>query len=463
MQAIGQDMLRYWILVKSVGITPAMEEYEKRKMSIFNQLNLLGIITGVVVPLIGIFFNDHLPPLAWFVAASPLAISIIVLWLNYERYYEHARLVYFCLYPIVTCMVYLGKVDVGVELFFVLYCVLAVFFLEQIIHIIFAFSLSVACYFLAIMMPHEYYFRLVTSNYAFFVFNHLSGFAFIFYGLWLVKSESTSYQFSLISKGRELHRRNLEIERQKQEIDNKATLLEEQTQKLTELNQVKNKLFSVIAHDLKTPMYALRNLFYNMQQSDLPAEEIKELLPGIVSEMNYTTSLMENLLQWAKSQMVNAPIQPEPLEIQDMIDGVFKLLHLQAKNKQIYLETRIDHPLYGYADREMVNLVLRNLLSNAIKFTPENGKITVGANEKPGIIEIFVQDTGIGMSAENIRSLFGDAYYTTRGTNEETGTGLGLKLCKDFLEKNGGEISVTSKPGKGSTFTFTLPRYEEAV
>ena len=462
-QAISHDLLRYWILVKSVGITPAMEEYEKRKMSIFNQLNLLGIVTGIVVPLIGLLFNDHLPPLAWFVAGSPLAISIIVLWLNYERYYEHARLVYFCLYPIVTCLVYLGKVDVGVELFFVLYCVLAVFFLEQVMNIMFAFSLSVACYFLAIMMPHEYYFRLVTSNYGFFVFNHLSGFAMIFYGLFLVKQENTGYQFSLISKSRELHRRNLEIQRQKEEIDNKANLLEEQTQKLTELNQVKNKLFSVIAHDLKTPMYALRNLFNNMQQSDLPAEEIKELLPNIVNEMNYTTSLMENLLQWAKSQMVSAPIQPEVLEVQGMIDGVFNLLNLQARNKQIYLETKLDHPLYCYADREMVNLVLRNLLSNAIKFTPENGRIVVGANERSSVVEIFVQDNGIGMSDENVSSLFGEGYYTTKGTNDETGTGLGLKLCKDFLEKNGGRISVTSKQGKGTTFTFTLPRYQEAV
>ena len=145
MHALRLDLLRYWLFIKSIGVTPEMEEYEKRKMSIFNQLNFLGIITGIIVPLIGIFFNDHLPPLAWFIAGSPLAISVIVLWLNSERYYEHARLVYFSLYPIATCLVYLGKVDVGVELFFVLYGVLSVFFLQQIIHIIFAFTLSVIC------------------------------------------------------------------------------------------------------------------------------------------------------------------------------------------------------------------------------------------------------------------------------------------------------------------------------
>jgi signal transduction histidine kinase len=146
-----------------------------------------------------------------------------------------------------------------------------------------------------------------------------------------------------------------------------------------------------------------------------------------------------------------------------MVDDVLQLLKLQADNKQVYLESRMEQPLFCYADREMVNLVLRNLLSNAIKFTPEHGKVSIGATQNGRQIEVFVKDTGIGISHENIHQLFGDNYYTTRGTNHETGTGLGLKLCKEFLEKNGGNITVQSERGKGSTFTFTLPRYENQV
>ncbi|WP_207510856.1 sensor histidine kinase [Longitalea luteola] len=458
MVALRLDLMRYWVLIKSIGVTPEMEEYEKRKMSIFNQLNFLGIVTGIVVPIIGIFFNDHLPPLGWFVAGSPLAISVIVLWLNYEKYYEHARLVYFSLYPIATCLVYLGKVDIGVELFFVLYGVLSVFFLQQITHILFAFSLSVACYFIACIIPHDFYFRLVTVNYYFYVFNHLTAISFIFYAIYFIKQENTGYHFSLLSKSDELRRRNMEVELQKQEIAQKASLLEEQTAKLTELNQLKNKLFSVIAHDLKTPMYALRNLFNHMHLNEMPVKEMKALLPGIVNEMNYTTNLMENLLQWAKSQMENAELQPEVLDIENMISRVLLLLHWQASNKRIHLESQIEEPLYCYADKEMVNLVLRNLLSNAIKFTRENGHVRVGARESASSVEIYVQDDGVGISAERQQQLFGDMFYSTKGTNEETGTGLGLKLCKDFLEKNGGRIAVKSQPGKGSTFTVTLPR-----
>jgi two-component system sensor histidine kinase/response regulator len=461
MQALRLDLLRYWVLIKSIGITPHMEEYEKRKMSIFNQLNFLGILTGIVVPLIGIFFNDHLPPLAWFMAGSPLFISVMVLWLNYERYYEHARLVYFSLYPIATCLVYLGKVEIGVELFFVLYGVLSVFFLQQIIHIIFAFSLSIACYYIACIVPHDFYFRLAASNYYFYVFNHLTAITFIFYALYLIKQENTGYQQSLIAQADELHQRSVESEQQKQEIAQKAALLEQQTRKLTELNQLKNKLFSVIAHDLKTPMYALRNLFNHMHSHQMPAKDIKALLPGIVNEMNYTTNLMENLLQWAKSQMQSSPVQPEVLDIENMISQVLRLLQRQASNKQIHLQSQIQEPVFCYADKEMLNLVLRNLLSNAIKFTPEKGQVLIGAKEGDANIEIFIKDNGVGISAEQQQRLFGDMFYTTKGTNDETGTGLGLKLCKDFLEKNGGRIAVQSQPGEGSIFTVILPRYED--
>jgi two-component system sensor histidine kinase/response regulator len=463
MQPFGQALLHYWNFIKSIGITSIMEEYEKRRLSIFNQLNFFSMVAGLLLTMAGLFTNDHLPPLVWYVVCSPLAIGIIVLWLTYEQYYEASRLIYFSVYPLVTCLVYLGKVDAGVSLFFLLYGVMAVFFLQRFTSIIFAFCWSAACYILATVVPHDFYFRLATVNYWLYVFHHVTALGFIFYTLFLIKKENTDYQFSLLGKGRELHRRNLEIERQKQEIAEKVILMEQQARELSELNQVKNKLFSVIAHDLKTPMYAMRNLFLNMQRYKMSAKEIMGMVPGMAGEMNYTISLMENLLQWSKSQMNHATVNPEILDMQRLVHDVMQLLRLQADNKQVYLESKLDSPVYCYADKEMVNLVLRNLLSNAIKFTPKHGTVYIGATEKSKQVEVFVQDTGIGMSRENMQRIFGDAYFTTKGTDHETGTGLGLKLCKEFLEKNGGVISVQSEPGKGSTFSFTLPCYENQV
>jgi two-component system, sensor histidine kinase and response regulator len=458
--SISQNADRFRLFIHSIGVNPQMSEYEKRKMSIFNMLNLLGLVTGVLVPLLGLLGNVHLPPLAWFAAVSPVCISLTVLWLNSERYYELSRVCYFSLYPLATSLAYLGKVDVGIELFFILYGVLSVLFLQTFRNIVLAFCLSALCYYISALVIRQYYFDLKHVNYSFYLINHITALILIFYALYLIKQENSIYQYTLVNKGNELQKQNREIEDQRQQIGEKAVLLETQTKELAELNQVKNKMFSVIAHDLKTPMYALRNLFVNMQQQDMSAKEIKDLVPGIINEMNFATSLMENLLVWARDQMKNASAKPEQLNVAPMITDVFKLLRLQAANKKIEMISDVKSPAGCYADREMVNLVLRNLLSNAIKFTSAKGRITITSSVEEDRIFINVADTGIGMSEASIGQLFHNDYFSTRGTNDESGTGVGLLLCKDFLEKNGGNIRVTSVQGRGSVFTFDLPRFK---
>jgi signal transduction histidine kinase len=169
---------------------------------------------------------------------------------------------------------------------------------------------------------------------------------------------------------------------------------------------------------------------------------------------------MENLLQWSKTQMQSSSAKQEELEVSKMINEVLQLLHLQAEAKQIYIENKNNAPVYVYADKDMVNLILRNLLSNAIKFTPNQGYIEVGVNEVSSFVEIYVQDTGVGISKEAIQKINESNFYTTKGTSSESGTGLGLMLCKEFLHKNGGQMHIESEPGKGSIFSFTLPRVE---
>jgi signal transduction histidine kinase len=143
-----------------------------------------------------------------------------------------------------------------------------------------------------------------------------------------------------------------------------------------------------------------------------------------------------------------------------MINEVLQLLRLQAESKQIYIENKNNSPVYVYADKDMVNLILRNLLSNAIKFTPSQGYIEIGVTEISSFVEIYVQDTGIGISKDAIQKINESNFYTTKGTSSESGTGLGLMLCKEFLQKTGGQMHIESQPGKGSIFSFTLPRLE---
>lgn len=461
MMILTQSLNRLISVIKYIGLSPMLSDYEKRKLGIFNLLNFFGLITGLIVPIAGLFNNQELPWLAWVVACSPGIISLTVLVCNHYGKYEAGRMIYFTLYPIITSLVYAAKVDVGIELFFILYGVLSVFFLQKIINVILSFSLSVACYLAVFVIWDQYEFRLISENYSFYFFNHVLAAVFIFFGLFLIKKENHRYQLNIIGKNTELEKSNAEINQQRKEIAEKAALLEKQTAELKELDNLKSKLFSVISHDLKTPMYALRNLFRNMQQYDLPAEEIKLMVPEVITDLTYTTSLMENLLQWAKSQMQASSMNPQLLDMRDLIKEVMSLLRLQADTKKVYLEMKVDSPVYVYADKDMINLVLRNLLSNAIKFTPENGYVFLGANPSDEFVEVFVEDTGTGITQEAMKKINTNDYYTTKGTANESGTGLGLMLCKEFLTKNGGKMFVESEPGKGSTFSFILPQPAE--
>lgn len=448
--ALLKWLKKMYTIIRNHGADPGLDEYEKRKLAIFNILNCMGLCNGIIIPIAGLFNNDKLPMLAWVVAISPAIISGFILFGVYYRKYEQSKMAYFILYPLFTALAYATRIDLGIELFFFVYGVLAVFLLKKISHAVISFGLSALMYCAVFVIWNKYDARLSELNPGFFIFNHVLAVVFIFCCLYLFKNENYAY----LSR---LQKKNAEIQRQKQEIAGQVLMLEKQTAELKELDSVKTKLFSVIAHDLKTPMYALRNLFRNMQKYDLPGDEIKLMIPDVVTDLNYTTGLMENLLQWAKSQMNTGSLNRQPLNITDLIKEVIQLLRLQADAKKVYIENRLDAPVYIYADKDMVNLVLRNLLSNAIKFTPERGSIFMGANAADSFVEIFVQDTGTGMCEETIRKISTSNYFTTKGTSNESGTGLGLMLCKEFLARNDGKMYVESEPGKGSIFSFTLP------
>lgn len=444
--------------IRRIGHHDLLDEYESRKLGIFNLLNFTALISGILLPVAGLIDRHQLPALAWVVAFSPALISLLVLYCNYRQRFELGRMIYFSLYPVMTSLVYAARIDVGIELFFLLYGVLSVFFLKRIVNVILAFALSISCYLAVFVIWNDYDFRLIDASYGFYFLNHLLAALCIFLGLYLIKKENARYQEGIISKNVQLNAYNRAIEAQRREIADKAALLEKQTQELKELDALKNKLFSVISHDLKTPIYALRNLFRNVEQYNLPAEELKMMVPDVVKDLNYTTGLMENLLHWAKSQMQSNAVHPQVLDLQELIRDVAALLRLQAESKKVYLELKAENPVYVFADKDMINLVLRNLLSNAIKFTPENGRVCLGAQSGQEFVEVFVEDTGMGMTSEALDKINGREFYTTKGTANESGTGLGLMLCKEFLSKNGGKMFVESEPGKGSVFSFVLPQ-----
>lgn len=439
-----QKTLQFLKQVRSIGTDGSLDDYEKRKLGIFNQLNFFQLITGILIPVAGSLSDASMPVGAWIVAGMPALISVAVLWLNSAKKYELSLLVYFIFYPVFTCIIYINGMNLGVELFFVLYGILSVFFLQDIGYMIFSAALTMISYFILSVILKNYQYQLKSLNIIVYMLNQVLAMLYIFYGLYLIKRENYGYQASIIQ--------------QKIALTQQAELLKKQADELAELNLLNNKMFSVISHDLKTPMYALRNFFQNARDLKLSAREIKGMLPDVVNDLNYTTGLMDNLLHWAKSQLQCNEVRPRDLDINVIVNEVVQQLRLQAESKSITIEKKTELPVYAFADRDMINIVLRNLVSNAIKFTQPGGRIIIGTHEYDTFSEVFVRDSGVGISIEQMQKINDNSFYSTNGTASESGTGLGLSLCKEFLARNGGRMMIESEPGRGSTFSFTLPR-----
>ncbi len=257
-----------------------------------------------------------------------------------------------------------------------------------------------------------------------------------------------------------LKRQNEIIEHQAEELKISVEHLEEREKELEQLNVTKDKFFSIIAHDLKNPFNIILGYadILNTDFDNFDEAELKRMINEIDKSSKITYNLLDNLLTWSRSQQGKIQINKELYNLKHLVEQSCEVCKLNATNKniKISIEIPIDYKLY--VDRFTISTAIGNLLSNAIKFTQEGGLIAIYAEKDHKNISINIKDTGIGMSEETAFNLFNDGKSnSTLGTNNESGTGLGLIISQEFVKKNGGEISVVSELGKGSIFTFTFP------
>ena len=231
-------------------------------------------------------------------------------------------------------------------------------------------------------------------------------------------------------------------------------------QKLQESNSTKDRLFSILAHDLRGPIGSLEQMLNLFSMEELDDETRSVIMDDIKVTVKSSFTLLDNLLNWARIQSGPITMHPEKLCVKSLLENVCKLLESQADQKLLSITVNGEESAYIYSDSNSSEMVLRNLLSNAIKFTPEGGLINVSWHNEGDFIRISLSDNGVGIERERLENLFRLTTNTTWGTKGEKGTGLGLVLVKEFVEKNGGNIEVTSTPGKGSTFSFTLPKFK---
>ncbi|WP_165963626.1 tetratricopeptide repeat-containing sensor histidine kinase [Hymenobacter radiodurans] len=256
----------------------------------------------------------------------------------------------------------------------------------------------------------------------------------------------------VLYRSRRRHRR-LNSLLQQQNVDIQA-----QRDELGQLNRTKNTLFSVISHDLRSPLGSLYSMLSLLNMGALPPERLAVHSERLSRMLDTTLSLLDNLLNWSAAQMGGEATRPEPVYLDEAVEETLSLLLSDAERKGIYLLNHVEEPCVVHADLNMIRLVLRNLVANAIKFTPAAGTVTVAAQPLGTMWEITVTDSGMGISTTDREKIFGQGGpHTTLGTAREKGTGLGLLLCKDFVERNGGKLSFESEVGQGSIFRFTLP------
>ncbi len=307
--------------------------------------------------------------------------------------------------------------------------------------------------------------------------------AFYLYRINQVKKRNRELEMAVKERTKEVQEKNAILVKQTTELNETNTLLEEGQQKIelqaeelltqnekiqeafdqvAELNRMKDKFFSIIGHDLKNPINTIMGFSELLKNKidNINIQRRNKYINSINESSKTTFILLENLLHWARSQSGRYQFKPISIQIEHLVKSIIILLKEQYTEKEITIDIDIDNDCKVYCDTNMTETVLRNILSNAIKFTHKGGKVKVRGNKKThkGYVTISVADTGVGIPEEKINGLFRiDSSYSTPGTSGESGTGLGLILCYEFVTKNGGKIWVESKLNKGTTFYFTLP------
>jgi len=250
---------------------------------------------------------------------------------------------------------------------------------------------------------------------------------------------------------RRLRKLNTLLSLQKDEIS-------AEKEKSEQLGKVKDKLFSIISHDLRSPLVSMDAVLELLNSDELSEEKLKLYTSELSQMLRQNMELLDNLLYWATTQMRGMKINKKNIDVNSLIDESVGLIKGAAMRKHINVNVKAENGIAAFADGGTARLVLRNLMSNAVKFTPEGGEINISAQRYEDEVKIRVADNGVGMSRELIASLLsGETNESLPGTNKEKGFGIGLKLCKEFAEENGGKLEVESLVGHGSTISFMLP------
>ncbi|GAB2839684.1 sensor histidine kinase [Ferruginibacter profundus] len=420
-------------LLCNFGVHDQLKPYEIKRLKIFNYCNGVGILSAVIrLVYLQFFALTDYPASVLAVNALPLVVCVAMTVCLTLYSYKTAILIFFsCFPPVLAAMIFFTH-DKGLEIYLVLSILLTFFFLHRLKQIIASFCWTLL-FFLWVTLPGRPALP-AAPDIALAVINYGTAFLFLFITLYFIKFEVWKYEKSIRKKKKELQ----------------------------QLNRVKDKVFSVISHDMRTPIASAIMLMRALEDKAFNQAEFDELLPQLRGSMEETEELLGNLLIWARNQIEHTAITVSDVAVAAVAAQTIQTLQRNAAEKNIRLINEVPDNCYAQADERSIQIVLRNLIGNALKFTAPGGYVKVKQSRvNDTAINITVEDNGVGIPFSKQPLLLTNSYYTSLGTHKERGTGLGLLICKDLVEKNGGSLLFASEPGYGTSFTFSLPAMQQ--
>ncbi len=449
--------------IQYIGYTEQLSEYEKKRLFVFNKLNFAGCLLATVnFFFAAIFARQYFTFPTASLYLGILTTFVLMALLTHYHYYIQATIASFVVVPALLTFSNVTMPGSGTEMYLILYMMLSFFFLHSVKKIAISFSY---CLMLFILLHFKFQSHVTLAKqgsltYYFSILNYICSFSMIFYTMYLIKFQVWNYEKSIRQKKEMLRTNNANLLEKTRQVREQSLLLEQKNIELTELNNVKIKLFSIISHDLRTSVYGLKNVVDSLLSGRYSKEEMMASLPGVSSEVDNCIVLMDNLFSWARNQLHESTISLQELDLCRMANSTFQFYSKRAADKNIRLINNAAPDAHAYADADMMNTVLRNLVGNALKFTHNGGIIEICTERNRGAVKLSVRDNGVGITEEEVKLIFSNEYFTTLGTEKEMGTGLGLMICRDFVKSNNGDFNIESKKGEGASFNIILPVYD---
>jgi two-component system, sensor histidine kinase and response regulator len=416
-----------------------LDSYEQRRYLTF----FFFITLSVIIMFLRMFLITFLTKLDYdaevlLINSLPFVICLIVSFITNAGNYRKMLIASFLLIPAVLSICHYYTADESIEFFILSYIVLAFFFFNKPVELIAAFLYN-TIHFISLISRDYFYLsskmKIIPYDGLLDVYNVVAGMLFTYLAFYIVKVQSWRYENILAERAREME----------------------------QLNYTKDKIFSTIAHDLKSPMAANLTLLKQLEKNtDIPLEEYRCYISEIRASVDETNNLVFDMLTWAKNEMQKTEPVITKVYVQELAAEIIKEVYKKAEEKRIELVCNINDDQFVYADRQSLKIVLRNLLTNALKFTASGGHVRLETVWNKDKFEIIVADNGIGMCVEKLKHITTGNMITTNGTNKETGTGLGLLICHSLIKKSNAVLKIYSQENVGTSVKLCFPYFAVA-